>query len=80
MLEICCANVFPEIFIHSACLEKLGSVEQGQTSGGSYLSDRTPPDAIMKRVDGPSAWSSPSDLDRRVAPHAHIGVVGAPNY
>ena len=42
----------------------------------------------MKHLDAPSAWSSPSDLDKkesdgrdlpqRVAPHAHRGVVGAP--
>ena len=41
----------------------------------------------MKRVDAPSAWSSPSDLDKKesdgrdppqgVAPHAHRDVVGA---
>ena len=40
----------------------------------------------MKRVDAPSAWTNPSDLDKKesngrdpplgVAPH---GVVGAPN-
>ena len=52
-----------------------------------YRSDRTPSDAIMKRVDAPSAWTSPSDLDKKesdgrdppqgVAPHAHTGVVGA---
>ena len=26
---------------------------------------RTPPDATMKPVDAPSAWFSPSDLDRK---------------
>ena len=30
-----------------------------------YPSDRTPPDAIMKRVGAPSAWTSPSDLDKK---------------
>ena len=54
----------------------------------SHPSDRTPPYAITKRVGAPSAWTSPSDLDKReldgrdlpqgVAPHAHRGVVGAP--
>ena len=43
----------------------------------------------MRRVGAPSAWSSPSDLDKKesdgrdppqgVAPHAHRGVVGAPD-
>ena len=52
-----------------------------------YPSDRTPPYATMKRVGAPSAWSSPSDLDKKesdgrdppqgVAPHAHRGVVTA---
>ena len=52
-----------------------------------YPSDRPPPDAYMKPVDAPSAWSSLSDLDKKesdgrdppqgVAPHAHRGVVGA---
>ena len=28
-------------------------------------SDRTPPDATMKPVDAPSAWTSPSDLDKK---------------
>ena len=63
-----------------------------QTPGPScpFPSDKTPPDATMKPGDAPSAWSSPSDLDRKksdgrdppqgVAPHAHRGVVGAPNY
>ena len=41
----------------------------------------------MNHVEGPSAWSNPSDLDEEesdgrhppqgVAPHAHRGVVGA---
>ena len=31
-----------------------------------YSPDRTPPDATMKRVDAPSAWSSPSDLGIKV--------------
>ena len=53
-----------------------------------HPSDRTPPDANMKRVGAPSTWTSPSDLDKKesdgrhppqgVAPHAHRGVVGAP--
>ena len=61
-----------------------------------HLSDRTPqqphcyrtPDATIKPVDAPSAWSCPSDLDKKksdgreppqgVAPHAHRGVIGAP--
>ena len=53
----------------------------------THPSDRTPPDATMKRVGAPSAWTSPYDLDRKesdgrdppqgVAPHAHRGVVGA---
>ena len=30
-----------------------------------YPSDRTPPDATMKRVDASLAWSSPSDLDNK---------------
>ena len=52
--------------------------------------DRPPPDATMKRVDAPSAWPSPSDLDKKesdgrdppqeVAPHAHRGVVDAPDF
>ena len=52
-----------------------------------YSLDRAPPDATMKRVDAPSAWSSSSDLDKKesdgrdspqgVAPHAHRGVVDA---
>ena len=52
-----------------------------------HPTDRTPPDATIKRVGAPSAWTSPSDLDRKesdgrdspqgVAPHAHRGVVGA---
>ena len=58
-----------------------------QTPGRScpYPSDGTPPDATMKRVGAPSAWSSPSDLDKKefdgrdppqgVAPHGHRGVV-----
>ena len=32
---------------------------------GPYPSDMTPPDATMKRVDAPSAWSSSSDLDKK---------------
>ena len=53
-----------------------------------HPSDRTSPDATMKRVGAPSTWISPSDLDKKesdgrhppqgVAPHAHKGVVGAP--
>ena len=52
-----------------------------------YPSYKTSPDAIMKPMDDPSAWSSHSDLDKKdsdgrdlpqgVAPHAHRGVVGA---
>ena len=44
---------------------------------------------LTQRVGAPSAWTSPSDLDRKesdgrdppqgVAPHAHRGVVGAPD-
>ena len=30
-----------------------------------YPSDGTPPDATMKRVGAPSAWTSPSDLDKK---------------
>ena len=30
-----------------------------------HPSDRTPPDATMRRVDAPSAWSSASDLDNK---------------
>ena len=58
------------------------------TSVIPYPSDRTPPYAITKRVDSPSTWTSPSDLDRKesdgrdppqgVEPHAHRGVIGAP--
>ena len=50
-------------------------------------SDRTPPDATMKPVGAPSAWSSPSDIGKKasdgqnppqgVAPHTCRGVVGA---
>ena len=59
-----------------------------------YPSDRTSAGATTKPVDAPSAWfnpsawTSPSDLDRKepdewdppqgVAPHAHRGVVGTP--
>ena len=53
-----------------------------------YPLDRTPPDASMKRVGAPSAWSSHSylnkkesdglDLPQGVAPHAHRGVVSTP--
>ena len=50
-------------------------------------SDRTPPDASMKRVGASSALSSHSDTDKKesdgrdpphgVGPHVHSGVVGA---
>ena len=30
-----------------------------------YSSDRTPPEAFTKPVDALSAWSGPSDLDRK---------------
>ena len=30
-----------------------------------HPSDRTPPDATMKRVNAPSAWTSPSGLDKK---------------
>ena len=38
-----------------------------QTQGPScpYPSDRNPPDATMKLVDAPSAWTSPSDLVKK---------------
>ena len=38
-----------------------------QTPGPScpYSLDRTPPDANMKSVDAPSAWSSPSDVGKK---------------
>ena len=64
--------------------------QQTPCSPCPYPSDRTPLDATMKRVDTPAAWSSHSEPDetqpdgrdapQEVAPHAHRGVVGAPNY
>ena len=34
-------------------------------------SDRTPPDPPMKRVDAPSVWPSPSDLDKKESDGRH---------
>ena len=44
----------------------------------SHASDTTQPDATMKHVDAPSAWSIPSDLDKEESDvfdeHSHYDI------
>ena len=64
------------------------AIAQAEAKSCPYPSDRTPPDATMKHVGAPSAWSRPSDLDKKesdgrdspqeVVPHAHRCLVCAP--